>query len=83
MFQYGFSRIVVWLYIWLIVNYFCHKLSGLIRGTKGAPLRGACIIFGAGGDLFRKKAENGNKYFKKTGLFRKNSDFRNKHYYSI
>ena len=47
MFQYSFSKIVVWLYIWLIVNYFYHKLSGLIRGTRrGAPLRGVCIISG-------------------------------------
>ena len=41
------------------------------------------FLFGAGEDLFRKKAENGNKYFKMTSLFRKNGIFRNKYYYSF
>ena len=33
--------------------------------------------------MFRKMAENGNKYFKMTSLFRKNGISRNKHYYSF
>ena len=34
-------------------------------------------------NLFRKMAENGNKSFKMTSLFRKNGISRNKHYYSF
>ena len=34
-------------------------------------------------NLFRKMAENGNKSFKMTSLFRKNGIFRNKYHYSF
>ena len=49
------SRIITSLYISHDIRFFHLRIPA--RGTKGAPLRGACIISGAGGGRFVPKID--------------------------
>ena len=53
-FRFGISGSIIKTYILLNISYLRVKISVPARGTKGAPLRGACIIFGAGGRFVPK-----------------------------